>query len=127
MNRRIVGLAVAGVLALFGTGLLVAYVQSAHNNAGADSQMSPVLVAQAPIAKGTPANTITSSVRVVQLPASARAAGSMSSLASLGQKVTGSDIVPGEQIIASRFVDKSPVAAAADGKLQVTVSLGAER
>lgn len=128
MKRRLLGLTLAVTLALIGTALLVAYAQSARSSVNKNVQTFPVLVADKPIARGTAANSLGAAVRVVNLPTAARAADSVSSLASLGQRVANVDILAGEQLLTSRFTDAVTAAPGTDGKLQITIPLGsAER
>ena len=129
MRRRVVGLAAAVVLALFGTLVLVAYVQSARDKAAAGEQLYPVLVVSRPIAKGTAATAIAGSVKTVSVPSNVRANGSVTDVASLRDLVTAVDLVPGEQLLASRFVaaQDAPGGIVPPDKLRVTLSLEPER
>lgn len=130
MKRRMIGLVASLVLATVGTFALVSYVQSAKDNALAGEQLVDVLVVAQPIAKGTPASTIGGLVKTTQVPLKVQAAGSVSSLASLTGQVAAVDLVPGEQLMASRFVTTAVAAGVAEipaDKLQVTISLDPTR
>lgn len=129
MKRRLGGLAVAMVMATIGTVALVAYVQSAKDKALAGEQLVDVLVVTEPIAKGVAARDITA-VRTVQVPAKVKAEGAVSNLAELDDLVAGARLVPGEQLIAARFVTAVTAAQRADvppGMLEITVSLEPQR
>lgn len=130
MKRRLVGLVASLVLATIGTFALVSYVQSAKDKALAGEQLVDVLVVAEPIAKGTPASSIAGLVKATEVPLKVQAAGSISSLASLADKVAAVDLVPGEQLMSSRFVPAAVAAGVAEvpaDKLQVTVSLDPTR
>ena len=58
MNRRLIGLVLAILLAAGGTFVLVSYVRGAEDRALAGEQSVEVLVVDRPIAKGTAAASI---------------------------------------------------------------------
>jgi pilus assembly protein CpaB len=129
MKRRITGIAAAVALALFGTLVLVAYVQSAKNKATASERLDPVLVVTKSIPKGTAASAIAGSVKTEQVPAKVKASSAVSDLGALKGLVAGADLVPGEEVLSSRFVTPQAAAQgiAPPDKLRVTVSLDPER
>lgn len=130
MKRRVGGLAAALVLATFGTVALVGYVEGAKNKAVAGEKLVEVFVVTKPIAKGTPGTELEGLVKSVQVPAKARAERRVTTLASLKGLVAGLELVPGEQLIASRFVTPQVAAQGTDvprDKLLVTVALEPER
>jgi pilus assembly protein CpaB len=114
---------------VIGTGLLVGYVQSAKENAVAGEQLVDVLVVTKGVSRGAAATTIGGSVKTVQVPAKVRADGAVTDLASLRDLVASAELVPGEQVVAARFVTPQAVAGAEvpKGKLLTTVSLEPER
>lgn len=129
MRRRLGGLLAALALASVGTVALVGYVQSARDQAVAGEELVDVLVVTEPVGKGVAAKDI-SSVKTVQVPAKVRAESAVAALADLGDLVAGANLVPGEQVIAERFVTASVAAQQVDvppGLLQVTVSLEPQR
>ena len=71
MNRRVVAVAVAVLLALLGAALLLRYVSAADERAMADLQPVSVLIATAPISEGTPASALGELVETRELPATA--------------------------------------------------------
>lgn len=132
MNRKIVGVVTALVLATVGTFLIVAYVRGIEDRALAAEQVVPVLVVKQPIAEGTAAADIATSVQVEQVPVKVRADGAVEKLGDLEGLVAAVDLVPGEQLNKARFL--SPQAAAEQqgvqvpkGLLEVTVALDATR
>lgn len=130
MKRRLVGLVASVALATVGTFALISYVQSAKDEALAGEQLVDVLVVDQPVAKGTPAAAIGGLVKTIQVPVKAKAAGSVASLAPLKDLVAGVDLVPGEQVMAPRFVTAQVATGVAEvppDKLRVTVSLDPTR
>lgn len=125
-----VGLIASAVLAVFGTAVLVAYVQSAHNKAGAAESTESVLVATQRIPRGTKATELKGKVQVKEVPASAAVAGAVHSIAEIdGAKVAATDLMPGEQVLADRFQTPQMLGrqGVPDGMLEVTVKLDPER
>ncbi len=135
MNRKWVGVAIAVALALVGTLVLVRYVQGADSRALEGEETVAVLVVDSRIDAGTPAEDISGNVRVELVPAKIQARGSLGStddLASLEGLVASVDLLPGEQVIASRFIppevlDEQDEIAVPDGMIVVTMSLSPER
>ncbi|HUF33040.1 MAG TPA: SAF domain-containing protein [Acidimicrobiales bacterium] len=129
MNRRIAGIAGAVVLAIIGTLVLVSYVQSARDQALSDEELVEVWVVRTSIAEGASAADIAGSLERREVPARLRAEGSVTELDAIEGLVTRTDLVPGEQLLRSRFV--TPVEArrgdVPEGLLQVTVDLAPQR
>jgi len=130
MKRKLGGSLAALLLATLGTVALVGYVQSAKDRAVAGERMVDVLVVTDTVAKGTTVAALADSVETEQVPAKVRAEQAVASLDELEQtSVAVVDLVPGEQVVATRFA--SPLAAAdgraAGDQLTVTVSLEPER
>ena len=130
--RKALGIVAALAAAALGTFLLVSYVQNAEQRALAGQEVVDVLVVERPIPKGTPASLLSGSVRLEQVPLKVRAEGSVSDLAVLADLVTSTDLVPGEQVVASRFAAVEVVAAREvveipAGSIAVTISLSPER
>ena len=136
MRARIAAIAVALVLATIGTGVLLAFVRSAESRARAGEAEIDVVVATEPIPAGTPVRELASSVEVRQVPVEVQAEGNVGSLerlASAAGKVTAIDLLPGEQIVASRLVEvgettRRPGAVdVADDLVEITVSVEPQR
>ena len=126
MKRRVTGIVAALVLASLGTVMLVVYVQSARDEAVAGERMVDVLVVSDDIEKGTKAADIDDLVDTKQVPAKVRADGAVDDLADLDdESVAAVDLVPGEQLVASRFVSRSEAARGdiPEGLQEVTVPL----
>jgi pilus assembly protein CpaB len=129
MKRRVIGIVAAIALAAVGTIVLVSYVQSARTEAVASGRMVHVWVVKKAIAKGTPSTDIKGSLGRTKMPNNLLANGAVTDLKRLKRIVTNTALVPGEQVLASRF-DTPTVARQGDvpkGLLQVTVKLDPER
>jgi pilus assembly protein CpaB len=137
MKRRFVGVLAAIVLAVVGTIVLVAYVNGAEDRALAGEKTVDVLIVSQPIDQGTPANELEGKVEVKRVPTKVKADGVVNSLKQLRGLVASTALVPGEQVIRSRFVKPTDVAsqrpsgATSSGDtsklLKTTVALDPER
>ncbi len=130
MRRRVTGIVAALVLASLGTMLLVVYVQSARDEAVAGERMVDVLVVSDAIDKGTEVADVGGSVDTKQVPAKVRADGAVDDLGDLSDElVVAVDLVPGEQLVASRFVTRQQAARGdvPEGLQEVTVPLDPAR
>jgi len=130
--RRALGMIVAVAVAVLGTMLLVGYVRGAEDRALAGEEVVDVLVADTPIERGTPASSLSSLVRTERVPVKVRAEGAVADLTGLGDLVASTDLLPGEQLVAARFVasdqlDDSARIEAPPDALETTVSVSPER
>jgi pilus assembly protein CpaB len=103
--RRLIAALAALLLAGVGAVLLLGYVGAADRRAMAGMETVPVLVVVKPVAKGTPAEKLSGLVTRKTLPVKAVAPGTMSDLKPISGRVATTDLQPGEQVLASRFVD----------------------
>jgi len=128
-QKKIIGIIVSVVLAAVGTGLLVAYVRSAEDRALKGEKTVTVLVATDAIPKGTRAQDISAKVKTEQVPAKVVAKGAMSTINPVAGRVSSVDLLPGDQLVDSRFAPAEEVAKGnvPPGSLQVTVGLDAVR
>lgn len=132
MNKRVIGIVVSVALAAIGTFALLTYVKGADERALAGETTVEVLVVETPVAKGTPVTEVARAVTTKWVPVKVRAEGSVTSLTGLDGTVTAVDLVPGEQVMAARFVDPIEYATESvveipDGMLEVTISLEPQR
>jgi pilus assembly protein CpaB len=133
MSRRIVGFIAALLLALVGTVALVGYVASAERRALAGEELVEVYVVGSPVPSGTAAEEIEPFLTVEQVPLKVRAEGAVDNLPALTGLVTAVDLVPGEQLVTSRFVERSAFADREVGidvpvdMIEVTVELDPQR
>lgn len=129
MKRKIIGIVGALALASVGTVVLVAYVQSARDEAVASEAMVKVWVVRTTIAEGTPSADIEGAIERTEVPGRVRAEGSVDDLDDLDGLVTSAELVAGEQLVASRF--SSPTVARRGDVpadlLQLTVELDPQR
>jgi pilus assembly protein CpaB len=105
MKRRLLTAVAALLLAGVGAVLLLGYVRAADDRAMAGMQTTKVLVVTAFIPEGTPAEALVTLVMLKTLPAKAVAAGTLTDLTSIVGRVSTVDLLPGEQLMGSRFID----------------------
>jgi pilus assembly protein CpaB len=103
--RRLIAAIAAVLLAGVGAVLLLSYVGTADLRAMAGMETVRVLVVKKPVAEGTPAEKLAGFVTVKTLPVKAVAPGTLSSLQPIHGRVTTTTLEPGEQLLASRFID----------------------
>jgi pilus assembly protein CpaB len=107
VKRRIIAAAVAILVAVVSGILLISYVTSADQRAMAGMRTEQVLVATAPVPQGTRADELGELVALRSLPAKAVVPGALTSVTALRNKITTTELQPGEQLLASRFADPS--------------------
>ena len=133
MRRRLIAACAALVLLTAGTVVLLAYVQNADARALAGVRTTEVLVvADQPIPQGTPAEELSGLVRTEVLPVKAALEGRVTGLTDLTGQVTTVELLPGEQLLSSRFAapdDLGPSGAVPvpDGLQEVSVLLEPQR
>ncbi|MGI9610574.1 MAG: Flp pilus assembly protein CpaB [Acidimicrobiia bacterium] len=132
MDRKWIGVLISLVLAAVGTWVLVQYVNGADDRALEGVETVDVLVVSDTIPEGASIQDVSQSVERQSVPASAQAIGSVDTLSGLEGTVTAVALVPGEQVIASRFITPQQFAEAEafeipDELLAVTLSLSPER
>ena len=133
MSRRVIGIVAAVLLALLGTVALVAYVGNAEERALAGEELVEVYVVTTPVASGTPAEELEASVAVEQIPTKVRALGAVTSLPALAGRVAAVDLLPGEQLVETRFMERSEFADREVGieipedMIEVTIELDPQR
>lgn len=123
------GLVASIALATFGTVVLVGYVQSAHDEAGAEESTVPVLVVTKKIPRGTNASALTGKVEVKDVSKGDKVDGAVADVDVLDGKVAATDLLPGEQVLAERFQESQVLGreGVPKGLLEVTVRLTPER
>jgi len=132
MDRKWVGVLISLVLAAVGTWVLVQYVNGADDRALEGTETVDVLVVSDTIPEGASIDDVSTRVERQQVPVTAQAVGSLNNLSSLQGTVTAVALVPGEQVIASRFVTPQQFSetqefAIPDELLAVTISLSPDR
>lgn len=132
MKIRIIGAIVAVLLALIGTVYIVSYVQNADLRAYNGAQLSKAYFITKEIPAGTFGEEISNFVEVKQIPESALAAGRVKDLSELAGRVAAVGLLPGEQLISSRWIKSSDYdpnggMSVPDGFQAVTLALSTER
>jgi pilus assembly protein CpaB len=122
-RQKLIGILASVLLAAVGTGLLVAYVRSAEDRALKGEDTVEVLVVDATIPKGTKAEDISASLRLEHVPVKVATKDALASTGPLAGKVAAVDLLPGEQLVSSRFSSPAEVQGVAPNLLQVTVAL----
>ncbi len=129
MNRRVIAVVLAVVLALAGTAAVSVYVRSADQRALAGQQAVEVYVAQKAVPAGTTLQDAVDQGLISRELVSAKGVptGSLTSVYAVGQSsVAVSDIQPGELVLESRFGAQVAVKSALpipNGKMAVSVAL----
>lgn len=116
MNRRVIGLVLAVVLAAVATVALYLYVNRADERAAQEFDLRQVYVATERIEPGTPADTAIGQGLIQQreLPETAVAEGAIGSLEQIQGLVAGAPIVQGQQIVAENFGESAIVTTGTD-------------
>src|SRR6478736_7214247 len=103
MKTRLIAGAIAVVLAAAGTVLVLSYVRGADARAMSGLDTVEVLVADAPIAAGTPAADLASLVVTKELPANAVLPNGVTNLDELAGDQALMALEPGEQLLTGKF------------------------
>jgi pilus assembly protein CpaB len=122
MNRRIVAAFVAAALALVAFLSIFLYVRNADVRALNGVAVKSVYVVVNPITPGTLAENLGSNIELTQIPAKTVPVQAVSDLGEIQSKVAAVDLVAGEILLTTRFVD--PAAATQDS---VAVPKGMEQ
>jgi pilus assembly protein CpaB len=93
------------IVAIIGTVLLVSYVQNADKRAMADTETESVYVVEKAVAAGTGVDKMADAVVKKEVPKLAVAAGAVTDLGAVDQKVAAVALMPGEQLLSTRLVD----------------------
>jgi pilus assembly protein CpaB len=111
MQSRVLAILVAVVLALVATAALVVYVNGADRRAIADQEPVTVWVAVKPITAGTSGVNARNNKLISQVEVPRRSAvdGAVVSLSQIQNKRAAVNIVPGEQLLQSRWLNPEEV------------------
>ena len=130
MKRKIIGIAVALVLAVIGTLALVAYVENAKDNAVQEEAQVMVFVVTDTIRQGATLSEVRSAVALTEIPARLQAADAITDLDDVDDGlVAGVELLPGEQLLESRLVDAASLVRVEvpEGLQELTLALSPER
>ena len=130
--RRSLAIGSAALLAAAGSFLLIAYVNGAEERALEGHRMMSVLIVRDPIERGATLADVRGRVELRSLEAGSVADAAISNLDDLTGMVAAVDLVPGEQLLRSRFETPGDFAAATQVAvpaelIQATLSLAPER
>ncbi|TKJ20647.1 RcpC/CpaB family pilus assembly protein [Blastococcus sp. CCUG 61487] len=128
MQRRILAAVAAFVLAAVGAVLLIDYVGGADDRARADEETIEILVAQADIPIGTPANQLAAKVKLEPVPERLLRGreDAISDLAELGERRTATAMLQGDYLSEARF-SEATAKTRDDGREQLSLTLDAQR
>ena len=129
MKKRMIGAGAAVILAMAGTMVLLAYVNSAHAKAETGEAQKAVLIVTAPVPKGTPVEQLRQSVVVRAIPVSLIAPSALGQLDTVNGKVTSTALLPGDQVLPERFIapEQAKRGNVPPGMLEVTVPVPVDR
>jgi pilus assembly protein CpaB len=132
VKSRVLALIAAAVLAVAGSFLLIAYTNGAEQRALAGVQTSEVLIVSAAVPAGTPADVVLQSATKQDVPAKSRPADAVTDPAAIAGFVSTVDLVPGEQLLSTRFRDPATMqdpghAAVPSGMQEVSILLEPQR
>ncbi len=134
MSKRVLGVLAALLFAIAGTAVLTAYVRSAEDRALAGEEVVEVFVVDKFIEAGASPAEVADSVRVERVPTKVRAQGAVGEFDNLEGLVSAVDLVPGEQVVNSRFIaeasfdeEESTLTAIPPGFHEVTIALEPQR
>ncbi|MGR2752121.1 Flp pilus assembly protein CpaB [Agromyces arachidis] len=132
MKTRIIGAILALVLAVVGAFVLVTYVRGADVRAAEGAELEDVFIVDEEIPQGTSGDQVQEFVRVDQVPARNLNEDRVTELADLEGLVALAPVLPGEQLLNSRFADPAVLAAQGEvpvpeGLQEVTIALPVER
>lgn len=123
----------AAVLAVVGAVLLISYVRGADDRAFEGAQLTQVLIVKQEIPAGTSGSELGNTVDLKSVPVAYVAQGAITDVADLRGLVAAVSLEPGEQVLASRFVDPESfgadggTAAVPKGLQEISLSLDAQR
>ena len=115
MKARLLGGIAAIVLAIFGSVLLISYVNGADARAAEGTETGNVVVVQKEIAAGTAVSSFGDAIKIKAIPKNLIVDGALVDLASVQDKVASMKLLPGDQVSdqrlsdASTFADVNPV------------------
>lgn len=133
MRTRIIAVVVAAVLAVTGAVALVLAVQGSTENAVAGSRIETVLVVVTEIPAGTSGEAAAGYVAEKRIPAEFVADGAVYDPDDMRGLVAATDLQPGEQVLASRWVTAAELADAGTrveapaGTQEISLALDLER
>lgn len=133
MNKKVVGIIAAAVMAVVGTIILVVFVQGAEDRALEGEELVTVVVARQRIPVATPAAQLEDLVDTEQIPKKVAPEGAISDLVQVSGLLTNVEILEGETLLVGRFSESGTFSAqrgsvqVPEGLLQVTIAMSQEQ
>jgi pilus assembly protein CpaB len=129
--RRTLGILAGLLAAVIGTLVLMSVVENSADDAATEApQLGSVLVVKTVIPRQTGVDLIAPNVEITQIPVDLIAPGAVSSLDAIPMGlVTSTELLPGEQLLLTRFVDPRLQSrlVVPEGLQEITISLPAPR
>ena len=130
MNKRVIAVAAAGVLALLGVLALVVWAQGANERALDGAELVSVVRLSGDVSAGTSATDLKKSTELVDLPKQSVPAGAVTDLSQVAGLSTNASVQKGEVLLKSRMEtagEKTQSDGVPNGSQEVTIALDAER
>ncbi len=134
LSGRVMAALFALVIGGAGVAVLVRYVQTSEQRSLAGYELVETYIVDEPIPAGTPAAEIGAQVSIDEVPLVSRPIDAVNDLTQLADLVATVDLVPGEQLLASRFDRPDDVRTVFGGTtevppgfLEVTIQAASER
>lgn len=130
MNRKIIGIIAAVLLATVGTFALVSYVQSAKDDAVAGEQQVEAYVVRDAVGRGATLDQVRDAVERTEVPAKVRPDDAVTDLDDLDDELVAAvDLAPGELLLSSRLIRQEDLTRAQvpEGLQELTVALEPQR
>jgi pilus assembly protein CpaB len=133
VNKKVVGIIAAAVMAVIGTIILVVFVRGAEDRALEGEDLVSVLVTTQQIPAGTPAAQMEDLVVEERIPAKVAPDGVISDLVQVQGLVNNVDFLAGETLLSGRFVEAENFNArrgsveVPEGLLEVTLAMSQEQ
>lgn len=130
MNKRLIAVIAAALLAVLGIGVLVFWAQGAREQAFEGAELKSVVRVTAVVPSGTDVADLAASTEVVELPADSIPGGAVTDLADVQGLSTTSELQPGEVLLEARLGTAGEREAGVDvpaGMQEVAITLDAQR
>jgi pilus assembly protein CpaB len=132
MKIRLIGAILAILLAIAGSVLLLNYVRTADQRAADGAELVRAYIIETEVPAGTLAEELDEYLVIDEIPAIAAVSGRVADLSELDGLVAGVALLPGEQLLASRWMSATDANARGDvpvpeGMQSVTIALPVER
>ena len=133
MNRRVLGVIAAILLAAVGTWVLITYVANTEDRFYDGQERLETLFVDEAIPKGTPVTEAAASISMKLLQKDLRQEDALATLDSVRGLVTAVDLLPGDQVVSTRFIDRvdlleeTRTVVVPEGLFELTVAMTPER